>query len=95
MAVDIFPIRLGFDHREASWLERSMKPLPPGITLWGKVFIEIHKLFMPLITVAPTEVDVLLGDEGLSLADYGIPGKILFTPGHSPGSVRKCPAGNR
>ena len=65
----------------------SIKPLPPGITLWGKVFIGIHKLFMPLITITPVEVDVLLGDEGLSLADYGIPGKILYTPGHSSGSV--------
>jgi len=79
--------KLAMHHREASWLERSIKPLPPGITLWGKVFIGIHKLFMPLITIAPVEVDVLLSDEGLSLADYGIPGKILFTPGHSSGSV--------
>jgi hydroxyacylglutathione hydrolase len=79
--------KLAMHHREASWLERSQKPLPPGITLWGKVFIGIHKLFMPLITITPVEVDVLLGDEGLSLADYGIPGKILYTPGHSSGSV--------
>jgi glyoxylase-like metal-dependent hydrolase (beta-lactamase superfamily II) len=61
--------KLAMHHREASWLERSKKPLPPGITLWGKVFIGIHKLFMPLITIPPVEVDVLLGDEGLSLAD--------------------------
>ena len=44
-------------------------------------------MFMPLITIEPAEVDVLLGDEGLSLAEYGIPGKILHTPGHSVGSV--------
>ena len=79
--------KLAMHHREASWLEQSRKPLPPGITLWGKVFIGIHKLFMPLINIPSVTVDVLLGDEPLSLADYGIPGKILHTPGHSPGSV--------
>jgi glyoxylase-like metal-dependent hydrolase (beta-lactamase superfamily II) len=79
--------KLAMHHREASCLERSLKPLPPGITLWGKMFIGIHKLFMTLITIEAAEVDVLLGDEGLSLADYGIPGKILHTPGHSAGSV--------
>jgi hypothetical protein len=73
--------KLAMHHREASWLEQSIKPLPPGITLWGKVFIGIHKLFMPLITITPVEVDVLLGDEGLSLADYGIPLNRLFSIG--------------
>ena len=79
--------KLAMHHREASCLERSLKPLPPGITTWGKIYIRIHKLFMPLINIKSVEVDVLLGDEGLSLIDYGIPGKILHTPGHSAGSV--------
>jgi hydroxyacylglutathione hydrolase len=84
---DITGGKLAMHYREASWLERSLKPLPPGITLWGKVFIGIHKLFIPLITIPADTVDVVLEDEPLSLADYGIPGKILHTPGHSPGSV--------
>ena len=29
----------------------------------------------------------MLGDEGLSLAEYGIPGRVIYTPGHSPGHV--------
>jgi hydroxyacylglutathione hydrolase len=84
---DITGGKLAMHYREANWLERSLKPLPPGITLWGKVFIGIHKLFIPLITIPADTVDVVLEDEPLSLADYGIPGKILHTPGHSPGSV--------
>lgn len=78
---------LAMHRKEASWLEQSQKPLSPGITPWGKVFNGIHRLFMPLITVSPVKVDILLGDEGMFLADYGIPGKILHTPGHSAGSV--------
>jgi glyoxylase-like metal-dependent hydrolase (beta-lactamase superfamily II) len=32
-------------------------------------------------------VDLALGNDGLSLSDYGIPGRVLHTPGHSAGSV--------
>ena len=79
--------KLAMHHREANWLEQSLKPLPPGVTPWGKMFMGMHKLFMPWITISPVKVDVLLQDEGLPLADFGIPGKVFHTPGHSPGSV--------
>jgi hydroxyacylglutathione hydrolase len=79
--------KLAMHHREATWLQESWKPLPPGITPWGTVFIRIHKLFMPRISIPSAKVDVLWDDDGLSSADYGIPGRILPTPGHSAGSV--------
>jgi len=79
--------KLAMHRREAHWLEQSLTPLPPGITLWGRIFISIHKKFLPLIKIPPAEVDVTLGDEGLSLYGYGIPGRVLHTPGHSSGSV--------
>jgi hypothetical protein len=101
MEVGIFRIDLGFDQcyvlksdgvivvdagapgkgkQFAQGLERVSIP-------WGKMFIGIQKLFMPLITISPVKVDVLLEDEGLPLAGFGIPGKVLHTPGHTPGSV--------
>jgi hydroxyacylglutathione hydrolase len=46
-----------------------------------------QSLFMPSVHIPPAKVDVVLGDETLSLAEYGIPGKIVPTPGHSRGSV--------
>ena len=79
--------KLAMHRREVNWLEQSLAPLPPGITLWGRIFISLHKKFMPLINIPPAKVDVPLDDEGLSLSDYGIPGRILHTPGHSSGSV--------
>jgi glyoxylase-like metal-dependent hydrolase (beta-lactamase superfamily II) len=79
--------KLAMHYREASWLEQSIKSLSPGVTPWGRVFIKIHKIFMPLITISPVKVDLLLGDEGLPLIDYGIPGKVLHTPGHTQGSM--------
>lgn len=79
--------KLAMHRHEVHWLEQSLTPLPPGVTLWGRIFISLHKKFMPLIKIPPAEVDVILGDDGLSLSDYGIPGQVLHTPGHSSGSV--------
>jgi glyoxylase-like metal-dependent hydrolase (beta-lactamase superfamily II) len=79
--------KLAMHHREVDWLEQSLTPLPPGVTAWGRAFMSLHKLFMPFIRVPPAKVDLSLGDDGLSLADYGIPGQVLHTPGHSSGSV--------
>ncbi len=84
---DITGAKIAMHHREANWLEQSRKLLSPGTTPWGKLFIGIHKLFMPLITISPTKVDILLEDDGLRLDDFGIPGKVFHTPGHTPGSV--------
>jgi glyoxylase-like metal-dependent hydrolase (beta-lactamase superfamily II) len=47
----------------------------------------LHNIFMPFIKVPPVKVDLVLDDEGLSLADFGIPGRVVYTPGHSSGSV--------
>jgi glyoxylase-like metal-dependent hydrolase (beta-lactamase superfamily II) len=44
-------------------------------------------LFMPRVHIPATSVDIVLGDEEFSLTEYGIPGKIMYTPGHSRGSV--------
>jgi len=35
----------------------------------------------------PMDVDMRLGDEDFSLYEYGIPGKVIHTPGHTHGSV--------
>jgi len=78
---------LALHEREVSWLEQSLTPLPPGVTLWGRAFVRILGLFMPLIKVQATEVDMALGDADVLLEDYGIPGRIVHTPGHSSGSI--------
>ena len=81
--------KIAMHQSEVHWLEtpQAPLPLPPGVTAWGRVFIASLKLFMPLIHVSATTVDVTLGDDGLSLHDFGIPGRVIHTPGHSSGSV--------
>jgi len=79
--------KIALHENEKNWLEKSLKPLPPGVTLWGKIFVNILKMFMPFIHIPSTDVDVILTDEEFSLDEFGIPGKVIYTPGHSSGSV--------
>ena len=72
---------------EKDWLENGNPPLPPGVTLWGKVFASLMGALSFLIHVDKAKVDILMDDNDFSLKEYGIAGKIIFTPGHSPGSI--------
>lgn len=60
---------------------------PPGLTAWGKFVISILKLYASSVHVPTFEVNIIAGDEEISLVEYGIPGKVVHTPGHSWGSV--------
>ncbi len=84
---EITGAKIAMHHQERHWLESSLKPMPPGVTMWGHIFGSIIKVFLPLIHIRATDVDVVLGDEELQLAEYGIQGKVVHTPGHSSGSV--------
>jgi hydroxyacylglutathione hydrolase len=84
---EITGAKIAMHRREEDWLEKSLKPLPPGVTLWGKIFAKIMAMFLPFIHISATKVDIILGDEAFSLAEFGIAGKVVSTPGHSPGSV--------
>jgi glyoxylase-like metal-dependent hydrolase (beta-lactamase superfamily II) len=79
--------KIAMHEREVAWLEQSLTPHLPGVTLWGRILSIIARIFVPFVKVAQTTVDVPLGDEGLSLSDFGVPGRVLYTPGHSSGSV--------
>lgn len=79
--------KIAMHENEKEWLEKSMIILPPGVTLWGKIFFKIMSLFKPLIKVPSTKVDIILGNNSVLLNEYGIDGSIEYTPGHSSGSV--------
>lgn len=79
--------KIAMHYLEKDWLEKSLKPMPPGVTTWGHIFGKVITMFLPLVHIPGTNVDIVIGDEGLSLDEYGIPGKVIYTPGHSSGSV--------
>lgn len=68
-------------------LEQGIFNWPPGTTSWGKAS---RFMFMPLVKnlkFSTAKVDIVLGDKEFPLHEFGIDGKILYTPGHTPGSV--------
>jgi glyoxylase-like metal-dependent hydrolase (beta-lactamase superfamily II) len=85
--IELTGAKIAMHHLEKEWLEKSMKPMPPGVTTWGNILNGIVRMFLPLIHIPETNVDIVIGNEGLSLNEYGIPGKVIYTPGHSFGSV--------
>jgi hydroxyacylglutathione hydrolase len=79
--------KVALHRKEKKWLEQSLKPLPRGVSAWSRLLVGAMAMYLPWVDIPATEVDIVLEDRAFSLADYGIPGKILPTPGHSGGSV--------
>jgi glyoxylase-like metal-dependent hydrolase (beta-lactamase superfamily II) len=73
--------------RESARLVRGETVMPPGLTRWGKIIAKLMQPVLPRIQVAPCPVDVEVSDQGLDLSPWGVEGRVLFTPGHSPGSL--------
>lgn len=85
--VELTGAKLAIHTHERCIVEHGLKSMPPAVTPWGRVFGAILRAFLPFITIAPARVDIALGDDGLSLEPYGIRGQVVYTPGHSRGSV--------
>ncbi len=68
---------------DKEWLEKSINPVITGVTAWGKIMSKITS--HPHIN--ETIVDIILGDEDFSLVPFGVAGKVVYTPGHTMGSV--------
>jgi hydroxyacylglutathione hydrolase len=79
--------KVAINKREKEWVEQALKPLPPGVGLWGKIMGVMLKMATSQINFPGTAVDLALEDEDFSLEPYGIHGKVMYTPGHSWGSM--------
>ncbi len=72
---------------EKNTIETGELAMPPGVTRWGKIFGAFVNNWSKKFTIEPSEVDIVIGEEDYPLEEFGIKGKIVFTPGHSPGSI--------
>ncbi len=79
---------LAIHRADSTWLIEGKVIWPRGVTRWGKFIRDlIAPLMLPWIHVPQIVPDLLIGDDGLDLRPYGIEGRVVHTPGHSPGSV--------
>ncbi len=68
-------------------LEEARKLVPSKAKPWGYVIGALLAAYLPFVRLRGVKVDVVLENEDLSLQQYGVAGKVIHTPGHSPGSV--------
>lgn len=78
--------KVAIHHRDQAWVESGKPPFPSGVNGYGKAMSALARGLLK-INLPPVKVDVVLDDEEMSLAEYGIPAKVVYTPGHSMGHV--------
>jgi len=79
---------VAINRRERAWVVEGLKPLPPPISLWGRLLDLLMRIFiMPHQTFGGAAVDIALGDDPFPLDTYGVAGTLYSTPGHSSGSM--------
>ncbi len=84
---DMTGAKVAVQKNEKNILEKGELAMPPGVTRWGKIFGALVNRRSKKFPIEPCKADIVIGEEDYSLEEFGIKGKIVFTPGHSPGSI--------
>lgn len=79
--------KIAIHERDRRDLEGGVQELPSAVTTWGRVARVALAPFRPFFRFPGARADVILGADDLSLTEYGISGRVMHTPGHTPGSV--------
>ena len=79
--------QVAIHHSEGEMLRTGTTPLPTPGTPWGKIWLAVAKPILAAIQYPGVEPDIIIGDEGMALDEFGIPGWIFHTPGHTYGSL--------
>ena len=77
--------KVAIHYRDQPFVETGTPPFPAGVGAYGRAMSALAKTLLHP-NLPPVKVDRPFGDEGLSLTEYGIPGKVVYTPGHSMGT---------
>jgi hydroxyacylglutathione hydrolase len=84
---EITGAKIAVHEKDRAILEEGRFNFPPGVNTWGKIS---HAIFVPImskIPIPPQKADIILNDHDYPLNDFGINGKIIYTPGHTAGHV--------
>lgn len=75
-------------HRsEADRLRQGRTPIPGGTRWKARALVAVGRVFRRRIMRFPGAEPDLLVDDELDLAPYGFKGRLIHTPGHTPGSM--------
>jgi hydroxyacylglutathione hydrolase len=78
--------KIAIHRRDQFMVEEGTPPFPAGVNAYGRFMSWAAQKLLSL-ELPRIKVDRVINDQGMSLAEYGIPGKVVYTPGHSVGHV--------
>ena len=84
---EITGCRILIHRKEASRLEAGFTPIPSGTRWKAKVIVAVGRIFARHLMKYPSATPDILMDESFNLAEFGFPGRLIHTPGHTFGSV--------
>jgi glyoxylase-like metal-dependent hydrolase (beta-lactamase superfamily II) len=79
--------KLAVHRADRPLVERGEVVVPPATGTRGRITWALLKPLFWIVRQPATPVDVEIGDEGMSLEPWGVAGRVVHTPGHTPGSV--------
>jgi glyoxylase-like metal-dependent hydrolase (beta-lactamase superfamily II) len=79
--------KVAVNYREKEWVEKALKLQPRMLSVWGISMTLFSRVLARLYSFGGMPVDITVDDSGTSLEPFGISGKVLHTPGHTPGSM--------
>ncbi len=81
---EVTEAKVAIHQKDQFMVETGEPPFPDGTTPYGNFMSwAAKKILHPHLP--KIKVDIVLDDNGMSLAEYGIPGRVVYTPGHSMG----------
>ncbi len=79
--------RLAVHRDDADIVKEGKKIFPSGLNRWGRFLtLAVGRPMSFLINYPAAEPDIILEDD-FSLAEFGVNGRIISSPGHTAGSV--------
>lgn len=78
--------KIAIHKRDQFMVGMGKPPFPDGVTAYGKAMAWAAKRILKP-HLPPLKVDTVIPDSGMSLRGFGVPGEVVFTPGHSMGHV--------
>jgi len=79
--------KVAIHERDRAWVEEGRVTVPRMWSRAGRIAALPVEWIARRMSFPPVCADVVIGDDGLSLEEYGIHGRVIPTPGHTWGSV--------